>query len=172
MTVLFSVIAVFVLPDFPGNTAWLSEEERSYAVARLVADNNTDDASDEAVGYWQSFVMACRDWRTWLFCFGQSTNTAAGTITYFVPTLMTALGYSGRQAQFVSVNHDAKLMKDDGAYLRCRPRYRTGHLLLIRLPPGTPQAHHGSRGTVCGLPGNCRWCKARRSRPIRLFGIW
>lgn len=81
MTVFFAVVAVFVLPDFPGNTKWLSEEERKYAVARLVADNNTDDEADAAVGHWKSFVMAAKDWRTWLFCFGQSTNTAAGTIT-------------------------------------------------------------------------------------------
>jgi hypothetical protein len=102
MTVVFAIVAVFVLPDFPGNTSWLSEEERQYAVARLLADDNADNEVDDQVGYWQSFVMACKDWRTWLFCFGQSTNTAAGTITYFVPTLMTALGYTGRQAQFVS----------------------------------------------------------------------
>lgn len=102
MTVVFAIVAVFVLPDFPGNTSWLSGEERQYAVARLLADDNADNEVDDQVGYWQSFVMACKDWRTWLFCFGQSTNTAAGTITYFVPTLMTALGYTGRQAQFVS----------------------------------------------------------------------
>jgi hypothetical protein len=103
MTVVFAVVAVFVLPDFPGNTSWLTEEEREYAVARLVADNNADDEEDAAVGHWKSFVMACKDWRTWLFTFGQSTCTAAGTITYFIPTLTTSLGYSGRTAQFVSI---------------------------------------------------------------------
>jgi hypothetical protein len=102
MTVAFAVLAVFILPDFPGNTKWLSEEERAYAVARLSADNNHDSAEDAEVGHWKAFVLAVKDWRTWLFCFGQSTCTAAGTITYFVPTLMNALGYHGKKAQFVS----------------------------------------------------------------------
>ena len=102
MTVAFAVIAVFILPDFPGNTKWLTDEERKYAVARLAADQNYDDAEDSDIGHWKSFMMAVKDWRTWLFCFGQSTLTAAGTITYFVPTLMNALGYYGTDAQFVS----------------------------------------------------------------------
>jgi len=86
MRVAVTVIAVFVLPDFPGNTKWLSGEERAYAVARLVADNNIDDEEDAAICHWQAFKMAAKDWRTWLCCFGQSTCTAAETITDFVPT--------------------------------------------------------------------------------------
>ncbi len=70
-------------------------------VDRLIADDNTDLEEDAAVGHWKSFVMAATDWRTWLFCFGQSCCTAAGTITYFIPTLTTALGYSGNMAQYV-----------------------------------------------------------------------
>lgn len=31
----------------------------------------------------------------------QSLNTCAGTITYFIPTLMTALGYTGMDVQYV-----------------------------------------------------------------------
>jgi len=103
MTVTLAVVAVFVLPDFPGNTRWLTEAERKYAVARLAADQNYDDADDADIGQWKAFVLAVSDWRTWLFCFGQSTLTAAGTITYFVPTLMNALGYYGTQAQYVSL---------------------------------------------------------------------
>lgn len=121
MTVAFAVFAVFILPDFPGNTRWLSEEERKYAVARLAADQNIDDQDDAAIGHWKSFVMAVKDWRTWLFCFGQSTLTAAGTITYFVPTLMNSLGYEGKQAQFVSASVDDEsrglTLADDGADL-------------------------------------------------------
>ena len=94
----------FILPDFPATTKWLSEAERKYAVARLAADNNIDNQADADVGHWRSVVMAVKDWRTWLFCFGQSTCTAAGTITYFVPTLVTSLGYSGKSAQYVRVS--------------------------------------------------------------------
>jgi hypothetical protein len=100
---LFSLLPrlSFILPDFPATTKWLTPDERAYAVARLAAENNADSEKDQAVGHRQSIIMAVRDWRTWLFCFGQSCCTAAGTITYFVPTLMNALGYTGTKAQFV-----------------------------------------------------------------------
>ena len=112
----------FILPDFPATTKWLTEEERAYAVARLAEDNNIDSRDDEAVGHLRSIVLAVKDWRTWLFCFGQSTCTAAGTITYFVPTLMEALGYHGTRLQYVRYErssgcHSADLDLDDGTNL-------------------------------------------------------
>jgi len=100
-TIGFSIFAMFILPDFPATTKWLTPEERAYAIARLAQENNANQAGN--VGYWESFVMAVRDWRTWLFWFGQTTCTCAGTITYFIPTLMEALGYEGTKSQFMTV---------------------------------------------------------------------
>ncbi|KAM3498319.1 hypothetical protein MY10362_008354 [Beauveria mimosiformis] len=40
MTIGFAVIAIFILPDFPATTSWLTPEEREYAIRRLAADNN------------------------------------------------------------------------------------------------------------------------------------
>ena len=98
---LKTCVCSFILPDFPATTKWLSQEERDYAVARLAADHNIDDERDDHIGHMRSLLMAVKDWRTWLFCFGQTTCTAAGTITYFIPTLMQALGYTGTKSQFV-----------------------------------------------------------------------
>ena len=37
-----------------------------------------------------------------MFVLAQSLCTCAGTITYFIPTLMAALGYKGQEIQYVS----------------------------------------------------------------------
>lgn len=38
LTVVVAVIFFFLLPDFPEEAKWLSEEERTYVTARLRAD--------------------------------------------------------------------------------------------------------------------------------------
>lgn len=81
MTVAFSAVAVFVLPDWPSNTHWLSQEERDYAVARIQAERDTDSAGDAPVSHWRAFVLAISDWRVWLVLLAQNMATAGGTIT-------------------------------------------------------------------------------------------
>lgn len=103
MTVGFSGAAVLILPDWPSNTKWLTQEERDYAVARIQAEKDTDSAGDKPVSHWRAFVLAVTDWRVWLVLLGQNMATAGGTITYFIPTLTVALGYSGKMAQYMTV---------------------------------------------------------------------
>ncbi|KFZ14123.1 hypothetical protein V501_03381 [Pseudogymnoascus sp. VKM F-4519 (FW-2642)] len=95
------VIPEFILPDFPATTKWLTDEEREYAIRRLEEDNNSSQA--EGISHLQSFLRAARDWRTWLFVLAQSLCTCAGTITYFIPTLMKSLGYKGNKIQYMTI---------------------------------------------------------------------
>ncbi|KFY16962.1 hypothetical protein V492_00971 [Pseudogymnoascus sp. VKM F-4246] len=95
------VILEFILPDFPATTKWLTDEEREYAIRRLEEDNNSSQA--EGISHLQSFLRAVRDWRTWLFVLAQSLCTCAGTITYFIPTLMESLGYKGNKIQYMTI---------------------------------------------------------------------
>ncbi|KAL2127173.1 hypothetical protein VTI74DRAFT_11209 [Chaetomium olivicolor] len=101
MTVGFAIIAMFILPDFPATTKWLTPEEREYAVRRLEYDNNSTQAG--TMGHLESFVRAVKDWRTWMFVLAQSLCTCAGTITYFIPTLMVALGYVSHEIQYMTI---------------------------------------------------------------------
>ncbi|KAJ5619435.1 major facilitator superfamily domain-containing protein [Penicillium lagena] len=101
ITIGCAIIAIFVLPDFPATTKWLSPEEREYAVRRLEQDDNSSRAGD--ISHWKSFTSALRDWRTWLFFWAQTFCTCAGTITYFVPTLMAALNYTGQNVQYMTI---------------------------------------------------------------------
>ena len=102
ITCFVAIIVVFIMPDFPTNTKWLSEEERQYAIARLVEDNQAGMTETATISLPRAFVLAAKDVRTWMFSFGHSTTTAAGTVTYFIPTLVSGMGYSGTKAQFVS----------------------------------------------------------------------
>jgi MFS family permease len=98
-TCCISVVAVFVLPDYPTTTKFLNEREKMLAVARLVSDED----DKERLTHKQAFFAAVKDVKTWLFTLGYVLLNGAGTISYFFPTLMTSLGYKGRDAQFMTV---------------------------------------------------------------------
>ncbi|EFY91664.1 vitamin H transporter, putative [Metarhizium acridum CQMa 102] len=61
LTVGFATIAIFILPDFPATTRWLTAEEREYAISRLENDHNSTQAGN--LSHLQSFLHAVRDWR-------------------------------------------------------------------------------------------------------------
>lgn len=72
-TVGFSLIALFILPDFPATTSKrkFSEAERRLAVRRLLHDDQQIRNDDEPkMGAWQAFKLSMVNWRTWLFVVG------------------------------------------------------------------------------------------------------
>jgi hypothetical protein len=61
-----AILSLFVLPDFPTNTKWLSPKEAAVAEWRLVKDAAGETDEDDAA--WSSgFKDAFRDWRTYAF---------------------------------------------------------------------------------------------------------
>ncbi|WVQ82889.1 hypothetical protein IAT38_005025 [Cryptococcus sp. DSM 104549] len=101
-TALIAVVAFFVLPDWPKTTKWLSDDERVLAIARLNrVEGETMD--EEHMSHKQAFFAACKDPKTWAFLLIYNMLNSVGTISYFFPTLMTSLGYKGRNAQFMTV---------------------------------------------------------------------
>ena len=68
ITIAFAVIAVFILPDYPGTTSWLTDEQKMVAENRLAIDNGLagGSAEDEDVTAVQGLVMACKDIKVWL----------------------------------------------------------------------------------------------------------
>lgn len=66
VTVLVAISALFVLPDFPTNTEWLSSKEAAVAEWRLIKDAVGQIDEDDAT--WSSgFKVAFKDWRTYVF---------------------------------------------------------------------------------------------------------
>jgi len=66
ISMLVGVIAFFVLPDWPGNTRWLSKQESEIAQYRVLRSNGGK--SEEIGGTWDGLKAACRDPFTWMFC--------------------------------------------------------------------------------------------------------
>lgn len=67
ITVALAAAAVFILPDFPRNTKWLSEEEQAYAIWRLEEEAGQKDFDkSDLQGFWSGLVLAVRDIKTWI----------------------------------------------------------------------------------------------------------
>ncbi|RSH80115.1 hypothetical protein EHS25_007317 [Saitozyma podzolica] len=85
-------------------TRWLSEDERRLAVDRLVVASLEAAVAEEAdISHMQAFKLAVKNPRTWAFLITYNMLNSVGTISYFFPTLMTSLGYTGQKSQFMTV---------------------------------------------------------------------
>jgi sugar phosphate permease len=67
-TVVFSIASMFVIPDWPATTKWLSEEERQLGVVRLMEDAGSE---EEELSARHGFMLAMKDYRVWLAVIGQ-----------------------------------------------------------------------------------------------------
>lgn len=67
ITIAVAVIAVFVLPNFPRTTAWLTEEEKALAAWRLEEDIGEDDWVDsEQQSFLHGAKLAFTDIKTYI----------------------------------------------------------------------------------------------------------
>ncbi|KAJ5313522.1 ATPase AAA-type core [Penicillium atrosanguineum] len=92
-TIPIALFAMFVLPDYPATTKWLTDEERILAIARLAEDANETD-HDETHSKWEGLRLAFTDpvlYIIWLMQLGLNTSAA---FTNFFPTIVETLGYS------------------------------------------------------------------------------
>ena len=123
LTVFAAVIAIFILPDFPTSSRWLSPEERELAIRRMAEDGginvndeeSTERSSDDSEnhrrrtsrvkavkrmlgnhgsGAW----LAVRDWRVWWMTASHFIQYWAISFFQFFPTLVSSLGYNRRVA--------------------------------------------------------------------------
>ncbi|KAI9705666.1 MAG: hypothetical protein M1820_005076 [Bogoriella megaspora] len=95
VTVVIAFGAVFVLPNFPRTTKWLSEEERQLAVWRLQEDIGTDDwvsSSDQT--FFHGFKLAVQDVKMWILMVMLTGIVSAGSVTNFFALVVKTLGYN------------------------------------------------------------------------------
>ncbi|SOV04289.1 related to TNA1 - high affinity nicotinic acid plasma membrane permease [Ustilago sp. UG-2017a] len=95
ITVVIGVCAVFILPDMPGNSKFLTPEERQMAVNRLCLDAGTSlSPNDEEGTAVQGFIMAVKDIKVWVLAFMLTAVTVGVGFNQFFPTIVGSLGYS------------------------------------------------------------------------------
>ncbi|KAI6109500.1 major facilitator superfamily domain-containing protein [Pisolithus sp. B1] len=103
-TVIFGIFSFLVLPRSPETAHFLSPQERCYVVSKLKSskaiseDERTDGFS------WIEVLRAIRSPQVFMLCivvfFG---GTLLFGLAFFEPTIVAGLGYTGNQAQLMSV---------------------------------------------------------------------
>ncbi|BCS03062.1 uncharacterized protein AKAW2_61326A [Aspergillus luchuensis] len=103
--VLTCVVAIgcfFVVPDFPEDAKWLTEEERAFLRDKLAKDVGKSAA--DASMTWRDIAAVFKDYKIFiggLMYFGQVV-TAYG-YAYFAPTIIQTYGYSSVKTQLYSI---------------------------------------------------------------------
>ncbi|KAK9455922.1 major facilitator superfamily domain-containing protein [Dipodascopsis uninucleata] len=114
VTVAFSLLAIFVLPELPATTRWLSKEERLLGVIRMIEDVGKKD-DDHEIDHTEDthvvpntvlekikialegFQLAAKDIKVLiLFQIMFSYAVSAGVNTVF-PTIVSSLGYERKE---------------------------------------------------------------------------
>lgn len=97
----WSIVASFILMDFPASTKRLSESERELAIRRLrLNDGRLETEDTPELSHLQALKLALANWRLWLFVVGYMAIVGASTMSYFYPTLVAGLGYDAVYAQY------------------------------------------------------------------------
>lgn len=95
VTVVIAFGCLFVLPNFPRTTKWLTEQERQLAIWRLQEDVGEDDwVSSSDQGFWHGFKLAFSDIKTYVLMFLLLGLVSAGSVTNFFPSVVGTLGYN------------------------------------------------------------------------------
>ncbi|KIR34351.1 nicotinamide mononucleotide permease [Cryptococcus deuterogattii CA1014] len=87
-----ALISIFVLPDYPATTKWLSTREKAVAVYRMEQDGGSRDEDDQ--GLIHSLKLAICDYRLYLLATVIITKTTAGAVTQFFPTVIATFGFN------------------------------------------------------------------------------
>ncbi|KAG2070957.1 MFS general substrate transporter [Suillus decipiens] len=91
ITIFVAICAMFILPDFPHNTKWLSPEERALAISRL-AENHCDEADGKQTTM-QGLRDAVSDRKVWWFAVAAMFQVIGQSFFGYFPTLCATLGY-------------------------------------------------------------------------------
>ncbi|KAK9453372.1 major facilitator superfamily domain-containing protein [Dipodascopsis uninucleata] len=92
ITIGVALFSMVFLADMPSKERWLTPEERSYAIWRLIKDTKESDDS-AAVSLWEGLKLAVKDVRLYLFILLQHLGILTQTFQYFFPSIVQTLGY-------------------------------------------------------------------------------
>jgi len=101
LTVVVALASYFTIHNYPSTAPFLTEPERSFIQARL--KGNSDAISNEPFA-WAGVREALSDPKCWLYGTGFHTmSLPLYTLSLFLPTIISSLGYKAAQAQLLTV---------------------------------------------------------------------
>jgi hypothetical protein len=173
-----AIIGLFLLPDYPLTTRWLTPEERQLAHDRIVRDTV---GLEPSRGARAGFAQAIRDPRLYLFCLMQNMHLSACSFNnFFVSTcgatetvkicLTELIAYCGRQLRILSHHYSGFNLST----LPCLRSLRYLNRLDIRENQRANMAHHTLYGRrTCRLHNLlCHHECCRTIRCMFLVRIW
>ncbi|KAI0188599.1 major facilitator superfamily domain-containing protein [Xylaria flabelliformis] len=100
-TVLIATAAYWFVHNYPDTSKFLNNEEREFVRLRLATDC---DATHEEKFSWAAVQNALRDPKCWLYGLAFHTmSLPLYTLSLFLPTIITNLGYTAATAQLLTV---------------------------------------------------------------------
>ncbi|KAF8812395.1 sugar transporter [Phlegmacium glaucopus] len=93
LTIGIAVIAIFILPDFPTTTKWLSSQERALAIRRMEEDAGVGD-EEQTEGHNNGLWLAISDWKVWWLAFALTSQVVALSFNAYFPTLSATMGFN------------------------------------------------------------------------------
>ncbi|KAF8496048.1 MFS general substrate transporter [Gautieria morchelliformis] len=94
ITVVVGLMTLFVLPDYPHNTRWLSPAESRLAQVRLAEEAGEADNDGVGDSAWAGLKMAITDVKVLLFMIMTCAQLLGLSFVNFFPTLAGTLGFS------------------------------------------------------------------------------
>ncbi|WYZ34027.1 hypothetical protein EsH8_I_000303 [Colletotrichum jinshuiense] len=94
LTVAIAIGAIFILPDFPANTKWLTDQERQLAMWRMEVDaaGEEDWTSSSSQPIFEGFRMIMVDPINWILVVLVYGAASSISINSFFPTVVASLG--------------------------------------------------------------------------------
>ncbi|KAI9744650.1 MAG: hypothetical protein M1818_002179 [Claussenomyces sp. TS43310] len=163
LTVVVAVASYFFIHNYPSTARFLKEDERALIHARL--KGNSDATNDEPF-LWSNVRAALADPKCWLYSLAFHTlSLPLYTLSLFLPTIITALGYTAAHAQLLTVPPYAvaTILTITFAMLSEKTKYRAyfilgadllaivGYIILLTAP--TSKAGVSYLGTILAAGG-------------------
>ncbi|TVY85796.1 putative transporter, partial [Lachnellula willkommii] len=163
LTVVVAALSYLFIHNYPSTAPFLTEPERAFIQARLKGDS---DATNDEKFTWGNVASAMTDYKCWLYCLGFHTmSLPLYTLSLFLPSIITELGYAAAEAQLLTVPPYAAafLLTLLVAIAAERTHHRApfvlatttlaiiGYILLLTAPPSRPGVSY--TGTVFAAAG-------------------
>ncbi|KAJ4298144.1 hypothetical protein N0V90_006043 [Kalmusia sp. IMI 367209] len=88
LTFGFAIIGIFLLPDTPGKTRWMSDAENRCALQRHEEDSVNQLGSESPL---QGLISALKDYKVWLLMLMQNLHFSGMSFNQFFPTIVKTL---------------------------------------------------------------------------------
>ncbi|KAF9228382.1 MFS general substrate transporter [Gyrodon lividus] len=94
ITIIIGLMSMWLLPDYPNNTRWLTSVQRHLAQVRLAEDAGEADQDSQEASIFGGLLMAIKDPKVPIFMLMCCSQLLGLSFVNFFPTLTATLGYS------------------------------------------------------------------------------